>query len=74
MSPELIKVLLRHLLGAIGGGTALSDNDLTQLAGGILVAVSIGLSLYDKRKKAEPEPAPAPAPKPRVIKYGKRDA
>jgi hypothetical protein len=72
MSPELIKVLLRHLLGAVGGGTALSDNDLTQLAGGILVAVSIGLSLYDKRKKAAPEPAPAP--KPRVIKYGKRDA
>jgi uncharacterized membrane protein YfcA len=74
MSPELIKVLLRHLLGAFGGAATLNDNDLSQLAGGILVAVSIGLSIYDKRKKAEPEPAPAPAPKPRVIKYGKRDA
>lgn len=73
MSPELIKVLLRHLLSAVGGGaTAFSDNDLTQLAGGVMVAITIGMSIYDKRKREE-EKAPEIPPSRPVSKYGKRD-
>jgi hypothetical protein len=71
MSPELIKVLLRHLLGAAGGGVTLSDSELTQLAGGVMIAVSIGLSLYDKRKKAAKEKPEWPT-RP-TSKHGKRD-
>jgi hypothetical protein len=71
MSPELIKALLRPLLGAIGGGMTFSDNDLTQLAGGVSVVVSLALTAYyEWRRKEEKEDAPPPKP---PVKVGKRD-
>jgi hypothetical protein len=69
--PILVAVI-RHSLALLGAGGALSDSDISQMAGALLVLASVAWSIYEKWPKGE-------APKKDIIpmrvveKYGKKD-
>ena len=56
MNVKLLASLFRHLLTASGGAGLLSDNDLEQIAGAVVIVVGLVWSYLEKRadkKQAE---------------------
>jgi hypothetical protein len=78
--PILVAVI-RHSLALLGAGGALSDSDISQMAGALLVLASVAWSIYEKWPRGEAPAAPAQGEVGEVVylvreaqkKYGKKD-
>jgi hypothetical protein len=53
MTPQLLALLLRHLLTSLGLVGTLGENDLQQLAGGLMIAGGLLWSWLEKRRAAK---------------------
>lgn len=48
MTIPIVGAIVRHALGALGAIGVVSDTEAEQLAGAIVVVISVGWSIYEK--------------------------
>jgi hypothetical protein len=57
MSPEIIGAIVRTVLATLGGGLVadglLSDTTINAITGGIVAAITLGWSIWQKKKAAK---------------------